>query len=183
MAENPWVIAVAAEFVFRFLAIHPFQDGNGRLSRLLFHLALMARENSVYRGSAPLCAIDRTIEQSRKRYYYVLQRCSDGVFSPDPGAYRYAFFLDYLIEVLEKSLENFSYYEKKYEHYQQLSKTALRILNCFKSEPEQSFATGAIVELSGIPRRTAVYSLNTLLDYGFVNREGKGRGSRYRLVF
>jgi len=37
--EEPWPIAVAVEFVFRFLAIHPFQDGNGRLGRIFLDVA------------------------------------------------------------------------------------------------------------------------------------------------
>src|SRR3989338_3357696 len=36
-----WSLAVISEFVFRFLAIHPFQDGNGRLGRVLFHLGML----------------------------------------------------------------------------------------------------------------------------------------------
>ncbi|MEA1900304.1 MAG: Fic family protein [Thermodesulfobacteriota bacterium] len=39
--DYPWPILVATEFVFRFLAIHPFQDGNGRLGRALFILAFI----------------------------------------------------------------------------------------------------------------------------------------------
>ena len=39
--EHPWPLLVATEFVFRFLAIHPFYDGNGRLGRALFILALL----------------------------------------------------------------------------------------------------------------------------------------------
>ena len=39
--EHPWTILVATEFVFRFLAIHPFQDGNGRIGRVLFLVSLM----------------------------------------------------------------------------------------------------------------------------------------------
>ena len=181
--ENPWTVAVAVELVFRFLAIHPFQDGNGRLSRLLFHAALMAPPHSTFRRSEPLCAIDRTIEQSRKQYYHVLRRCSDGAFSPDPAQYSYEYFLDYMIEALGHSTENFTYYCRKYEHHQELSDASLRILSCFKSEPERLLTTRELVDRAEMPRRTVIYSLNRLLDTGFIQRQGKGAASRYRLIF
>jgi Fic family protein len=181
--ENPWTLAVAVELVFRFLAIHPFQDGNGRLSRLLFHAALTTPQHSAYRGSANLCAIDRTIERSRKHYYHVLRRCSDGIFNPDPSGYLYAFFLDYMIDTLEKSVENFNYYSAKYEHLLELSNASIGILDCFKNEPERFLSTRELTEQAGIPRRTVIYCLNKLLDTGFIRRQGKGASCRYRLLF
>jgi Fic family protein len=42
--DSPWPITVAIEFVFRFLAIHPFQGGNGRLGRGLFVLGFSSKQ-------------------------------------------------------------------------------------------------------------------------------------------
>jgi Fic family protein len=180
---NAATIAVAVEFVFRFLAIHPFQDGNGRLSRLLFHAALMAPKESPFRQSAPLCAIDRAIERSRSTYYRVLQRCSGGVFNADPAAYEYAHFLDYMVDVLAESQKNFSHYCEKFDRFQGLSDTALRILECFRDAPEHLMTTGMLIERTSVPRRTVIYSLNSLVAAGFVQSLGSGAGRRYRLVF
>jgi Fic family protein len=66
--EYPWPILVATEFVFLFLAIHPFQDGNGRLGRALFLLALMQSDDSRLHQIVHYVSIDRQIERHRSMY-------------------------------------------------------------------------------------------------------------------
>lgn len=61
-----------ALFVLDFLCIHPFRDGNGRVSRLLSHLVLLHHGHEVGR----YVAIERLIEESRVDYYRVLHQCS-----------------------------------------------------------------------------------------------------------
>ncbi|WP_083821314.1 Fic family protein [Candidatus Odyssella thessalonicensis] len=55
-------MAVASEFVFHFLFIHPFQDGNGRLGRELFALALLQSNQEAIKFVMPLIAINQHIE-------------------------------------------------------------------------------------------------------------------------
>jgi len=69
----PPLVTVAA-LVFDFLCIHPFRDGNGRLSRLLTLLALYQHGFEVGR----YVSLERLIEESRSEYYDVLHRSSDG---------------------------------------------------------------------------------------------------------
>ena len=71
---HPWPLLVATEFVFRFLAIHPFQDGNGRLGRALFLLALMHGDDPALQRVVHYISIDRQIERHRALYYTTLQR-------------------------------------------------------------------------------------------------------------
>jgi Fic family protein len=66
-------VAVAA-LVFDFLCIHPFRDGNGRISRLLTLLALYQHGYEVGR----YVSLERLIEESRGEYYDVLHRSSEG---------------------------------------------------------------------------------------------------------
>jgi Fic family protein len=178
-----WGPAAAVEFVFRFLAIHPFQDGNGRLSRLLFQLALMTRQEINFSRVLPLIAVDRSIEQTRSRYYAVLRKGSGGLFRQDPEEYNYGFFLDYMTEMLLKSFDNLKYYEKKYDRYASLSQTAVNVLECFKESPEQNLKTNDIILKTETPRRTVIYALNKLKEGGFIQKLGKGAGTRYKLVF
>ncbi|HYN21374.1 MAG TPA: Fic family protein [Thermoanaerobaculia bacterium] len=69
----PPLLAIAA-FVFDFLCIHPFRDGNGRVSRLLTLLALYQRGFEVGR----YISLERLIEDTRSDYYDVLRRSSEG---------------------------------------------------------------------------------------------------------
>ena len=93
---NPWSIAIAAEFVFRFLAIHPFQDGNGRLGRGLFMLSLLQSNHTALRTIMPLIAIDRHIEKRREAYYLTLNRCSKGAYRQNPTEYHIEYFLKFM---------------------------------------------------------------------------------------
>jgi Fic family protein len=81
--EVPVLIAIAA-FVFDFLCIHPFRDGNGRVSRLLTTLLLYQHGFEVAR----YVSLDRLVEEERGRYYAVLEQSSarwhDGSHALEP---------------------------------------------------------------------------------------------------
>jgi Fic family protein len=183
LKEEVWIIPVAVEFVFRFLAIHPFQDGNGRISRLLFQLILLCSDERCFEKVIPYVGLDRCLEQTRGVYYKVLRKCSNGKFKKNSKNYDYIPFLEYMINMLDKSMDNFYYYADKYEKYQKLSQTSLTILTCFKQEPECTLQTKDIIEKLDIPRRTIIYSLNVLLENGFIQKMGQGVSSRYKITF
>src|SRR5262249_28990228 len=71
-------LLVIAAFVVRFLAIHPFQDGNGRLARVLTNLALL-RSGYTY---VPYSSLERVIEENREQYYRAL-RSAQGTLDKD----------------------------------------------------------------------------------------------------
>ena len=71
-------LLVIAVFIVRFLAIHPFQDGNGRLSRALTTLLLL---RAGY-GYVPYSSLERVVEENKNAYYLALRRAQstlDGV--------------------------------------------------------------------------------------------------------
>ncbi|MBA8667917.1 Fic family protein [Holosporaceae bacterium 'Namur'] len=180
---EPWSIALACEFVFRFLAIHPFQDGNGRLGRGLFLLALLQSPDELISYVAPYLAIDRHIEQHKIEYYMVLNRCSNGVYSNDPRDYKIEYFLIFMIKVLEESLNDISFYRNKYLSINTLSDAAIKVLNCFKENPELRLSTKLILSETELPRRTIVNALNTLLSEKLIQKYGKGASIKYQLTF
>ena len=181
--ESPWPLLVATEFVFRFLAIHPFQDGNGRIGRALFLLALLQSDDEPLAAVMPYVALDRRIEQHRTKYYAVLHEASQGTFHADPTRYRYEPLAWFFLKMLEDALHDVEHYRARYVRLQKLSETAAAVLQCFKSRPEQRLQVNNIVHATRLPRRTVQYALRSLTGQGFLQRLGQGAGVRYQLVF
>jgi len=183
LREAPWPLLVATEFVFRFLAIHPFQDGNGRLGRALFLLALLQSNDQYLTAITPYIAIDRHIEQNKTHYYRVLNESADGKFQSDPRNYRYDALARFFISMTDSAISDIDIYRTRYSNLQRLSENALTILNVFKTSPEKRLKVTDIVLATNIPRRTIQYSLKTLTEKQFLQKLGSGPGSRYQLVF
>ena len=181
--ENPWPLLVATEFVFRFLAVHPFQDGNGRLGRALFILTLLQSADKYLREITPFIAIDRHIEQNRSLYYTTLHRCSEGKFYEDPKKYEIEPLAWFFIKILRASLSDIEIYRNRYSLLQKLSESALAVLNCFKSSPEKRLKVSDIEKDTRLPRRTVQYALETLTKKSFIQKLGQGAGTRYQLIF
>ena len=183
LPSHPWTVAVATEFVFRFLAIHPFQDGNGRIGRGLFLLALLQSPDESLQAMTPYLPIDRHIEKQREDYYIMLRRFSGGKFKADPTAYKYDHFLRFMIKVISRSLDDFEFYRNLYRSLLDLSPGAAKVLDCFKERPENRLQRRVIIEDTGLPRTTVTDALRVLTKQGFIQRLGRGAGIRYQLLF
>jgi len=181
--KSPWPILVATEFVFRFLAIHPFTDGNGRLGRSLFILSLLHSNDKYLSAITPQLAIDRHIEQNRPLYYSLLHDCSSGKFQSNPTKYNLEPLASFFINMVELSLADIEIYRNRYASIRKLSESALTVLDSFKSSPEKRLKVAFVVEKTGLPRRTVQYAINTLVKNELLQRLGQGAGSRYQLVF
>lgn len=181
--EEPWPTAVAVEFVYRFLAIHPFQDGNGRLGRALFLMSLLHSPNEKLSEVVYYLAIDRHIERHKEEYYIVLNQCSDGQFRADPTQYRMEFFLKYMIKVLEGAMSDIDFYAARAKAYKKLSESAVTVLTCFKDKAEEKIKTKDILNATALPKRTITHSLKTLTEKRFITRYGQGAATYYQLVF
>jgi Fic family protein len=67
-------LLIVATFVFDFLCVHPFRDGNGRVSRLATTLLLKTHGFEVVR----YISLERLVEERKDEYYGILRACSDG---------------------------------------------------------------------------------------------------------
>lgn len=181
--EEPWPIAVTVEFVYRFLAIHPFQDGNGRLGRALFLMSLLHSPNEKLSEVVYYLAIDRHIERHKEEYYIVLNQCSDGKYRADPKQYKTEFFLKYMIKVLEGAMSDIDFYAARAKAYKKLSASAITVLTCFKDKAEEKIMTKDILEATDLPKRTITHSLKTLVEKDFIARYGQGAATYYQLIF
>ncbi len=181
---HPWSLAVACEFVFRFLAIHPFQDGNGRVGRGLFTLALLQSPDANFGLVIPYLALDRSIERNRGEYYLVLRQCSGGKFSQEPKKYKIHYFLEFMLKRMKETLENdIDFYAKRHHAFLNLAPAPKTVLECFREHPEKKLAMKDILSEIKIPRRTAIHAVNQLLKEGFLQRYGQGAGTHYQLTF
>lgn len=178
-----WPLAVTSEFVFRFLAIHPFQDGNGRMGRGLFLLSLLQSPHPFLSTVAKYLAIDRQIERHKEEYYFVLNQCSNGKFSQDPVEYKIFYFLRFMIKIISEALADIDMYRKKYQKEIALSPSAARVLACFREHPEILLTTKLIMENTPLPRRTIGHALSMLLQAQLIQMYGRGAGSRYQITF
>jgi len=95
----PPLLGVAC-LVFDFLCIHPFRDGNGRVSRLLTLLALYQHGYEVGR----YISLDRLVEESREDYYQVLQQSSMGWHE---GRHELVPWLNYFLSILRRAYREF----------------------------------------------------------------------------
>ena len=180
---SPWPLLVAVEFVFRFLAIHPFQDGNGRLGRGLYILAMLQSGDRYLPGIIPYLAIDRQVEKNKGIYYTTLHKCSGGKFYASPDQYHYQTLVGFYIDVMKKALADIEFYRTRYANRQGLSQSAEKVLSCFKTNPEKRLQVIEIEKETSLPRRTIQYALKSLAEKGFLQRLGGGAGSRYQLLF
>ncbi len=84
---------------------------------------------------------------------------------------------------MEAALLDIKVYKTKFDALQDLSPSALTILNCFKNQPELRLSNKELCTITKLPRRTVAHSLNTLVQFEFIQRYGKGSAVRYQLVF
>ncbi len=180
---TPWPIAVTCEYIFRFLAIHPFQDGNGRLGRGLFLLSLLNSNSETIEFVSKYLAIDRFIEKNKEEYYLSLNRCSQGKFLNDPCKYEIQYFLKFMIKVLKEALDSIDILRNRFTNEANLSESAALVLKCFKNFPEIRLTTAKIVAETKLPRRTVVNSLNKLAKLKLIQKYGEGPSTRYQITF
>ncbi len=181
--EHAWPLLVATEFVFRFLAIHPFQDGNGRLGRALFLLALMQGDDPDFARVIRFISIDRQIERHRPLYYTVLHQASGGRFHEDPRLYQLDGLASFFLRMLETALADIAILRGRYAAVQRLSESAVTVLACFRSTPERRLKLADLVAETELVRRTVQNALVSLTEAGLLQRLGAGPATRYQLIF
>lgn len=165
-------LLVVSVFNVVFLAIHPFQDGNGRLSRVLATLLLL-RSDYHY---VPYSSLESIIERSKDSYYLALRRTQSTLDQSDPDWQPWVtFFLRSLVSQkvhLETKL-------MASQGWGALPKDSVAILN-YLSENERITAPEAEA-LTHTPRSTLKLRLKELQDKGLIERHGKARGTWYIL--
>jgi len=166
-------LLVVAVFVVRFLAVHPFQDGNGRLARVLTNL-LLARTGYTY---VPYSSLERVVEENREQYYRAL-RSAQGTLDKDESHLMdwLRFFLLCLVE------QKNSLAEKVKRERLMTSLSALDELLLQLAHQHGRLTLTAAQALTKANRNTLKLHLRQLVQAGRLQLLGRGRSSWYEAV-
>lgn len=166
-------LLVIGMFVVVFLEIHPFQDGNGRLSRVLTTLLLLRAGYSY----VPYCSLESVVEANKEAYYRALRRTQLTIRSEKPD---WAPWLLFFLDALRQQMVRL---EKKLEQERlllgRLPELSVQLLELCRDRGRINVADA--VTFTGVSRNTIKDHLSRLLKAGHLSRHGAGRGTWYSL--
>ena len=164
-------LAIIANFIFEFLAIHPFLDGNGRLSRALTNLMML--QNGY--GFVPYISLEEIIEERQAEYYLSLRKTQKNHKTRNEDITPWLnFFLDAVLAQIEKAL---NLLEGK-ENRKLLSGAQEKVYDLFIGSIE--LKVSEIQKKTKIPMPTVKQSVSKLVEYKLVEKIGQGSATRYR---
>ncbi len=166
-------LLMISTFVYEFLSIHPYQDGNGRLARLLTTLLLMKLD---YRF-IQFVSFENLIETRKEDYYRALMEGQKNRGNENECIVTWTrFFLECLIALTQRL-------DAKYQTYRTL-KYVINTRQQAVLQVLKELQTAQVIDITN--RLHHVYSRNTLkkdlaflVREGFLFRTGAGRGARY----
>ena len=166
-------LLVVAVFTVVFLEIHPFQEGNGRLSRLLTTLLLL-QAGYAY---VPYASLENVIEHSTESYYLALRQTQGTIRSETPDWQPWlAFFLRAL---QQQKRRLFAKVEREKVAIAALPDLAVRILDHVRDHGRVT--TRDMVREAGASPNTLKATFTALVGKGLLARHGGGRSTWYSL--
>lgn len=167
-------LLLIAIFIVVFLAIHPFKDGNGRLSRILTTLLLL-REEYDY---VPYSSMESVIEANKDTYYLALRRTQQTIREAEQ---KWEPWLVYFLKTMVKQKNNMA---NKVQEEQALRESlpalSRQIIELAKTRGEVSVKE--IEDSTGANRNTIKLHLKKLTDLHYLKSLGQGRGTSYRIT-
>ncbi len=166
-------LPIIALCIVVFLEIHPFQDGNGRLSRVLTTLLLL-QAGYAY---VPYSSLESVVEQSKEAYYLALRQTQGTIRTEAPN------WQPWLVFFLRSLAEQVRRLEKKIER----EKIVLAVMPALQlqivefAREHGRVTIGQAIKLTGASRNTLKQHFRTLVDRGTLNQHGGGRGVWYDL--
>ena len=173
--DDPFLhpLIVIGVFIVHFLAIHPFQDGNGRLSRALTTMLLL-KKGYAY---VPYSSVESIIEASKEGYYRALRRSQKGIWY---GKVNYEPWLSFFLTALQKQKRHLeSKIKTMASDDTKLSRNKRAILRLFDDKPEWS--SSEITVQLGINMETIKKNLKSLVDAGYLVKHGTTKGAWYEM--
>jgi len=165
-------LLVIGVFIVSFLHIHPFQDGNGRLSRVLTTLLLL-QANYAY---VPYSSLENIVEQNKEGYYLSLRQTQNTLEGDAPHWSPWLRFFLFTLKAQKDQLI------AKIDHDQTLKvlpKESILIVEYVREKGR--ITTQEAEKITEKPRSTVKKRLSDLIHSGVLIRCGKGRGTWYQL--
>lgn len=171
--DDPFLhpLIVIGVFIVHFLSIHPFQDGNGRLSRALTTMLLLKKHYAY----VPYSSMESIIEASKESYYRALRRTQKDIWSDNVD---YEPWLSFFLTSLQKQKKHLEDKISKISSDDtKLGRTARTILALFDDKVEWSIPE--IVKELDMNTNTASKAVKSLVDDGYLVKHGTTRGAWY----
>ncbi len=166
-------LLITAIFTVVFLEIHPFQDGNGRLSRILTTLLLL-RAGYAY---VPYGSLESVIEQSKEAYYLALRQTQGTIRTDNPD---WQPWISYFLKALQQQKKRL---ERKIERERlilgDLPELSVQILEIARNHGRVTVSETA--NATGANRNTIKDHIKSLVDNNHLTKHGAGRGTWYSL--
>jgi len=163
-------LLVIGVFIVRFLAIHPFQDGNGRLARVLTNWLLL-RMGYTY---MPYTSLERVIEENREQYYRSL-RSAQGTLDHDES--RLTDWLRFFLLCLVQQKNSLAEKVSRERLMSPLSVLDDQLLQLVRQHGRLTLT--AAMTLTNANRNTLKLHLRQLVQAGRLRLLGRGRSSWY----
>jgi Fic family protein len=165
-------LLIIGGFLVQFLQIHPFQDGNGRLSRILTNLMMLQAGYAFM----PYISHEKLVEDNKPEYYLSLRQSQKTIQTGQENIVPWlAFFLDVSLAQAKMALDLLS--DENIEKL--LSPRQVGVWRYMQAHREVT--PKELSDSLDIPRPTINQVLSRLLDLKKIERIGLGRGTRYRV--
>lgn len=166
-------LVIIGNFVVEFLLIHPFQDGNGRISRILTNLLLLQSDYEYI----PYVSHEKLVEDNKADYYLALRTSQKTMRTNNVNI---GPWMDFFLTVLKQQAEMALALLTQENLEKILSPKQIAIWEYLKTVEE---ATPMEISLhSNVARSTVNQVLNRLLKLKKIERLGMGRSTRYRKI-
>lgn len=168
-------LLVTANFIFEFLAIHPFKDGNGRISRALTNLLLLHTGYSY----VPYISLDEIIEQTKAEYYLALRATQKHHKTDNEDITPW---VNYLLGALTEQAKRAHQLMENDQPEKLLSEKQIEVYRLFEGEKELSVADVTALLKGAVQRDTIKQALSRLVKLKLLERIGQARSSRYKKI-